>query len=141
MRARSGLTQKEVASAVGIRERAVYEWENAVRIPLKVLPEIAELFQTSAAYILHGVEPASEELASLRKDVADLRVFISTDLAAYRAQLDELHAALVELAEGVGQVLAVVVKEVLRREEGTRPSGGNPGVDGVDPAPHLTERV
>lgn len=68
---------------------------------MAVLPEIAELFQTSAAFILHGVEPAGEELAALRREIAELRMVVDEEVQ----HLDRVHTSVEALATTVASIL------------------------------------
>lgn len=100
----------------------MYEWEKGERIPMASLPEIAELFQTSTAYILHGVEPADTALEAIRRQLDE----IAREQASQRDRLHDLHEALAAVAEDV----AAAVEELARRRE-TPPA---PRVDGSEPA-------
>lgn len=130
LRARSGLTQKQVAEAVGIRERAVYEWEKGERIPMAVLPEIAEVFQTSTSFILYGVDPADETLAGIRTTLDELRREqreLREEVAIIRERVHDIHEALAGVTEEVASTLEEVADRVA--PEVTRDGDGHQSAD------------
>jgi transcriptional regulator with XRE-family HTH domain len=66
------MTQTQVAQALGVTRRSIYEWEADERLPMAHLPELAQLYNVPVTMLLYGVEPASEELAALRSMVQEL---------------------------------------------------------------------
>lgn len=89
------LTQKDVAERIGVRRRAVYEWESGQRLPRSSLPALAALYGVSPTWLLTGVESTSAELRALRLEVEGLQ----SQLTSLAAQVAAATEVLVSLAE------------------------------------------
>lgn len=68
MRRERGLTQEQLAEALGVTVGAVYKWENGLSMPeIRLLVDMAELFETSVDVILgYGWEKGSMGAAAER---------------------------------------------------------------------------
>lgn len=75
LRKQKGLTQEELANALGVTNQAVSKWESAQCCPdIQLLPTIAELFDVSVDELL-GYKPASASediVPALRKKIDSL---------------------------------------------------------------------
>jgi len=100
------LTQEEVAVAIGVARRSVYEWESGLRVPSHALPALAKLYDASVTLLLYGVEPASVELRTLHSLVERLALDVS-----------ETRTALLQLAEQT-EALFAEVRRLLELNDG-----------------------
>jgi transcriptional regulator with XRE-family HTH domain len=97
-RQRSGLTQEEMAQALGITTRAYFNYEH-VRVPFRLLRKIAELTSVSDLWLLSG----SAETGELTAET----------VARLERRVEELH-------DQVGRVLALL-GELRRLDETAQP--------------------
>jgi len=75
-----GMTQRELANAVGVTERSVVSYERGQVVPYRMMDKIAEVTRKQSTWLLYGDEDASldpelflEELKALRREVLLLR--------------------------------------------------------------------
>lgn len=55
LRKSKGITQEQLAKVLNVSSQAVSKWENGISLPdVLMLPQIAEYFNVSVDYILHG---------------------------------------------------------------------------------------
>lgn len=103
----TGLKQREVAEAIGVTRRAVYEWEADQRLPQSALPALAQLYGTSVSQLLYGVEPASVELSTMRHEIAHLRLAVS--------EIDQRLMTVLGLVEQVAELVATALEQAAER--------------------------
>lgn len=70
LRKQKGMTQEELAAALGVTNQSVSKWENNVCCPdIQLLPQIAELFGVSADRLLgHNTPPENEDIILLLRE-------------------------------------------------------------------------
>jgi transcriptional regulator with XRE-family HTH domain len=77
----AGLTQKQLAEALGVESITVSRWERGVTSPtLPRLRRIAELTETSVSDLVRAPDAASAhavELAALREELAETRELVN----------------------------------------------------------------
>ena len=77
----SGLTQKQLAEALGVESITVSRWERGVTTPsLPRLRRIAEITETSVSDLVRSpdsVTAQAAELAELRKELAETRELVN----------------------------------------------------------------
>lgn len=84
-RIRNGLSQEEVAKAIGSTKQAVYKYENGIvtNIPMDKIEKMASLFCVTPSYIMGWEEensPISEEtLTEEEKEMLDIFRLIPED--------------------------------------------------------------
>ena len=75
LRKEHGLTQEQLAEALGVTTGAVYKWENGLAMPeIKMLVELADFFEISVDFLLDyevqkgGVDAAISRIRTLRNE-------------------------------------------------------------------------
>ena len=59
-REKAGMTQAELARALGVTQGAVYQWENGLTYPrLKILVLMSDLLHVSLTELVHGKEESA----------------------------------------------------------------------------------
>ena len=53
-RARKGMTLDELASAIGVNRKTIYNWEHNGHVPQSALVKMADMFNCSVDYLLEG---------------------------------------------------------------------------------------
>lgn len=67
LRKAKGITQEQLADAVGVSRQAVSKWEAEQSVPdLERVVAMAEYFDVTTDYILRGIEPAPKKGSSSR---------------------------------------------------------------------------
>lgn len=62
LRKAKGITQEQLADAVGVSRQAVSKWEAEQSVPdLERVVAMAEYFDVTTDYILRGIEPAPKK--------------------------------------------------------------------------------
>ena len=118
LRKEKGLTQEELAKALGVTNQAVSKWESEQSTPdLEKVIAMSELFEVTTDYILKGIEPVS---TTNRKTVKTLYlgfvlIFATIagiwSFAANRFNYDEI--IMIILAGGVvGLGMALIVQVI-----------------------------
>ncbi len=106
LRRQKGLTQEELATAMGISPQAVSKWENDQTCPdISALPKLSRLLGVSVDELLSGKEelPAVRVLPpSERKDLKDMMLRIVVDSADGDRVRVNVPLALVEVAMEIG---------------------------------------
>lgn len=69
-RRRAGFSQQELADALNVGRRTIYEWEIGERIPKKHLTRISQVLAVSRARLLTGRDDYYAELSELREMLA-----------------------------------------------------------------------
>ncbi len=88
-----GMTQQQLADAIGNSQSAIGNWEKDAREKPRNLLLLAEALGVSAKWIEFGDGPMVPENPRLRPDVCDLAVLIDARLTALRIALG-LHKSL-----------------------------------------------
>lgn len=75
LRKEHGITQEQLAEALGVTTGAVYKWENALAMPeIRMLIEVAEFFEVSVDFLLNytvkkdGAEETLQRIVTLCKE-------------------------------------------------------------------------
>ena len=122
LRKEKGLTQEDLANAMGVSPQAVSKWENDQTCPdISALPKLAQLLEVSVDELLSGKEalPAVRVLPPAeRKDPKDMLLRITVDSADGDRVRVNLPIALVEVALEIGMAMPQV--------------NGNEALKGVD---------
>ena len=122
LRKEKGLTQEDLANAMGVSPQAVSKWENDQTCPdISALPKLAQLLEVSVDELLSGKEalPAVRVLPPAeRKDPKDMLLRITVDSADGDRVRVNLPIALVEVALEIGMEMPQV--------------NGNEALKGVD---------
>ena len=122
LRKEKGLTQEDLANAMGVSPQAVSKWENDQTCPdISALPKLAQLLEVSVDELLSGKEalPAVRVLPPAeRKDPKDMLLRITVDSADGDRVRVNLPLALVEVAMEMGMAMPQI--------------NGNEALKGVD---------
>lgn len=122
LRKSRGITQEQLADAVGVSRQAVSKWEAEQASPdLERIVAIAEYFDVTTDYLLRGIEPAKEQRS--RADARTLCIVSTAVNAAglilgaawWRTYQDVFAAAFILCAQAAGLVIWLLAK-------GERPS-------------------
>lgn len=80
-RRRAGLTQKQLAEALGVASLTVSRWERGVSTPsIPRLRQIAELTSSELTTLIRSVDATARvaaELAAIREDIAETRKLVA----------------------------------------------------------------
>lgn len=69
LRKEKGLTQKQLADALGVTDKAVSRWENAKNYPdIELLEQIAQFFDVTVSELLEGKRIPKENLADISEN-------------------------------------------------------------------------
>jgi hypothetical protein len=101
---------------------------------MNVLPEIAEVFQTSTSFILHGIVPADQALAQMTVVLDELQDGIGALRTELTSRLQLLAEALASVAEETAAGF-----EALREQAGP-PVDGRARDGDVPPSPPIARR-
>lgn len=106
LRRQKGLTQEDLATALGVSPQAVSKWENDQTCPdISLLPKLAKLLGVTTDELLSGKEelPAVRVLPPAeRKDIKNMFLRITVDCADGDLVRVNLPLALVEIAMEIG---------------------------------------
>ena len=109
LRKEKGMTQEDLASAMGVSPQAVSKWENDQTCPdISALPKLSKLLGVTADELLSGKEelPAVRVLPpEERKDPKDMLLRITVDSADGDKVRVNLPIALVEVAMEMGMAM------------------------------------
>lgn len=89
-----GMTQRDLAEAIGVSTRSLQNYENGTRVPWKLLRSIAEVTGVDFEWLLHGDDDSAETAMSPEDELR----------AQMKALLEEMHEirALLEQREDQG---------------------------------------
>lgn len=122
LRKEKGMTQEDLANAMGVSPQAVSKWENDQTCPdISALPKLSKLLGVTADELLEGKAetPAVRVLPPAeRKDMKDMLLRITVDSADGDRVRVNLPMALVEVAMEMGMAMPQV--------------NGNEALKGVD---------
>ena len=122
LRRSRGITQEQLADAVGVSRQAVSKWEAEQASPdLERIVAMDEFFDVTTDYLLRGIEPAKEQRS--RADARTLCIVSTAVNAAglilgaawWRTYQDAFAAAFILCAQAAGLVIWLLAK-------GERPS-------------------
>ena len=109
LRKEKGMTQEDLANAMGISPQAVSKWENDQTCPdISALPKLSKLLGVTVDELLSGKEelPAVRVLPpEQRKDMKDMLLRITVDSADGDRVRVNLPMALVEVAMEMGMAM------------------------------------
>ena len=75
LRKAKGMSQEQLADAVGVSRQAVSKWESEQTIPdIDKVVAMSELFDVTTDYILRGIEPVEIQDHKTMADVIDQKV-------------------------------------------------------------------
>ncbi len=85
LRKTKGMSQEELADAVGVSRQAVSKWESEQATPdLDKVVIMSDIFEVTTDYLLKGIEPAKTDDHKTMADVIDSKVL--TDKNGKRAK-------------------------------------------------------
>ena len=106
LRKEKGLTQEDLANAMGVSPQAVSKWENDQTCPdISALPKLARLFDVTVDELLEGKQelPAVRVLPpEERRDIKDMVLRVTLDSAEGDKIRVNLPIALVEIGIEIG---------------------------------------
>ena len=109
LRKEKGMTQEDLASAMGVSPQAVSKWENDQTCPdISALPKLSKLLGVTVDELLEGKQelPAVRVLPpEQRKDMKDMLLRITVDSADGDRVRVNLPIALVEVAMEMGMAM------------------------------------
>lgn len=75
LRKTKGLSQEQLADAIGVSRQAVSKWESEQTTPdLEKIVLMSELFEVTTDYLLKGIEPVQEKEHKTVGDVLDQKI-------------------------------------------------------------------
>ncbi len=75
LRKTKGLSQEQLADAIGVSRQAVSKWESDQTTPdLEKIVLMSELFEVTTDYLLKGIEPVQEKEHKTVGDVLDQKI-------------------------------------------------------------------
>jgi transcriptional regulator with XRE-family HTH domain len=94
-RTEAGMTLEEMADALGVTQRAYWNYEHN-RVPFRRLRDIAELTNVTQGFLLHGeVIPANEDaIRQVEARLAALEGSVTDGFEAVEAAIEQLAAGL-----------------------------------------------
>ena len=70
-----GLSQEQLADAIGVSRQAVSKWESEQSTPdLEKIVLLSEYFDVTTDYLLKGIEPVEDEVHKTIGDVLDQKI-------------------------------------------------------------------
>lgn len=117
LRKSRGITQEQLADAVGVSRQAVSKWEAEQASPdLERIVAMAEYFDVTTDYLLRGIEPAKEK--KCRADARTLCIISTAVNAAgltlgaawWRTYQNSFAAAFILCAQAAGLVIWLLAK-------------------------------
>lgn len=75
LRKSKGMSQEELADAVGVSRQAVSKWESEQSVPdLEKVVILSDIFDVTTDYLLKGIEPVREADHKTMADVVDQKI-------------------------------------------------------------------
>ena len=75
LRKSKGMSQEELADAVGVSRQAVSKWESEQSVPdLEKVVILSDIFDVTTDYLLKGIEPVREADHKTMADVVDEKI-------------------------------------------------------------------
>lgn len=75
LRKTKGMSQEELADAVGVSRQAVSKWESEQSVPdIDKIVIMSDIFDVTTDYLLKGIEPAAENDHLTMADVIDRKI-------------------------------------------------------------------
>ena len=101
LRKSKGMSQEDLADAVGVSRQAVSKWESEQTIPdIDKIVIMSEIFEVTTDYILKGIEPVKNQDHKTMADVIDQKIL--TEKNGKRAKTVLKYVLL-----GIGLILAI----------------------------------
>lgn len=80
LRKTKGVSQEQLADAIGVSRQAVSKWESEQTMPdLEKVILMSEYFDVTTDYLLKGIEPAGEVEHMTMADVIDKKILTETN--------------------------------------------------------------
>lgn len=121
-RGAAGLSQPQIAAAIGVKQQQVSSWEHGTRIPDRHRAALAKALGVDLADLLAWIaESAEEDAQGARRDASQAKRDLEEALAQVKQFVDtykDFHAAYQKIGTQVDQLVAEVAeikRVVLRR--------------------------
>ena len=88
LRKSKGMSQEELADAVGVSRQAVSKWESEQATPdLEKVVIMSDIFEVTTDYLLKGIEPVKQDDHKTMADVLDQKVLTEKNGKRVKAAL------------------------------------------------------
>lgn len=112
LRKMKGVSQEQLADAIGVSRQAVSKWESEQSMPdMEKVILMSDYFDVTTDYILKGIEPTKETEHLTVGDVIDKRLLTDTNVKRVKKILQYLFYVLIGVfaVDAISFVLYVIV--------------------------------